>query len=323
MVTHMTRRSLCAFALMLCLPCVAHAAQGGSIGLGPALILVRDVPVGQPFSLGEVAGVRYRLENKTEEEVTYNIEATVPATYGFQEFEKGYEPPPDGSWFHLDQKTLTLAPGETKHVDLTIDIPDRLEFHNRHWIIFIDAFPPVAQGIGSALKLRARLMFETQASNTVGDHEARMGEIALTPSVVAMEEKDATWTGSTHLRNNAARTAEFDILRLGDLYADKPANGDRYFPDQRTKIVEPWAMAAADSFSLKAGESRDLSLAAKAAAHDVPAGKGVDEVLFIARRAAEGAEAGTVEFKGRHYDRMELLRMHYEVPAVEGMQPVK
>lgn len=291
------------------------AAEGVGLGLGPALILVRDVPVGQAFSLGEVAKVRYQVHNNSNENATYGLKVVVPSRYDFIAFEKGYEPAPDATWFRLDRDEVTVPARGRVEVDLTIDIPDRAELRNRHWIVNIEAGPSDKGKalVGASLRLSARIMLETVASAESGG-----GEIALASSVVNMQaQADGSWIGETRLRNHSAEAAQFDLLAAPEVFLAEPDKAHRYFSHIAQAVLgERWAVADAASFELAAGAERTIRFTVPAR----PALAGVrEEVLFVSRRLrGEPHPDLSVTIGKATYERMELLRLRYQpadVPA--------
>lgn len=286
------------------------AFDGAGLGLGPALILVRDVPVGRPFSLGEVAQVRYQVYNNSNEEATYNLKAVVPSQYAFSGFEKGYEPAPDATWFRLDRELVTVPAQGRVEVDLTIDIPDRAELRNRHWIVSIEAGQPSQAAMGASLRLSARIMLETEVSAEPGG-----GEISLSPSVVIMQaQADGSWIGEARLRNNSTEAAQFDLLAAHEVFSAEPDKAHRYFANLNQAVLgERWAVADAASIQLAAGAERTVRFT-------VPARPAVtslrEEVLFVSRRLrGEPQPDLTVTVGGATYERMELLRLRYQPAA--------
>lgn len=289
------------------------ASEGGGLAFGPALILVRDIPVGRSFTLGEAAKVRYQVVNNSDAEAVYGLQVVVPSTYTFGEFEKGYEPAPELGWFRLDREEVTVPAKGRVEVDLTIDIPDRPELRNRHWIVAIEAGQPAKMALGSALRLRARLMLETAISSDAAAASGR--EIGLAPAQVAMrQEADGSWAGEVLLRNGSDAPAEFDLLATHEVYpGPRLEKAHRYFQriDQAV-LGERWASAEGGTVSLAAGESRTVRFTAPAQPA-LAAGGMRQEVLFVSRRVrGEALPKRSFAVGDRMYERMELLRLRYD-----------
>ena len=301
------------------------AADGGGLAIGPALILVQDVPVGQPFTLGEAAKVRYQIVNNSAEDAVYSVKVVVPAAYTFSEFEKGFEPAPDASWFRLDREEVSVPAKSKVEVDLTVDIPNRPELLNRHWIVCIEAGRPQALNLGAALRLRARIMLETMASATVGEADgAKGGEIALSPSLVAMQpQADGGWSGEVRLRNNTSEAAQFALLGAHEVYPGTMLEkSHRYFPRVDQAVLgERWASAVPAVVELAAGEARSIRFTAP----PQPAldGGGLrEEIIFVSRRVrGEALPERAFTVADQAYERMELLRLRYQLPRADSSTP--
>lgn len=304
--------------LLALLACSLSAADGGGLAIGPALILVRDVPVGRPFSLGEAAKVRYQVINNSNEDAVYQVKVVVPDAYSFSEFEKGYEPAPDVGWFRLDREEVAVPARSRIELDLTIAIPDRPELQNRHWIVCIEAGRPQAMALGAALRLRARIMLET-VSATVAEADASGGEIALSPSVVDMlPQADGSWRGEARLRNNTALPADLDLLAAHEVYPGPMLEkAHRYFPRVDQAVLgERWATPGQPSVRLAASESGTVLFTAPA--RPAPAaGVAREELVFVSRRVrGETVAQRAFTVGGQTYERMELLRLRYQpLPA--------
>lgn len=295
---------------------IVSTAEGG-LALGPALILVRDVQVGRKFSLGEVAKVRYQLINNGDEAAVYSVKAVAPDSYNFAEFELGYEPAPDMAWFRLDREEVEVPAHGRAEVDLTVDIPDRPELRNRHWIVAIEAGRPQKMAIGAALRLRARIMLETEVAPPAGLTPGG-AEIALAPAVVRMRQQaDGGWLGETQIGNGTSAAAEYDVLTASDAYPGELSRKlPRYFERAADALLnERWAVPPATSLAVAALASGTLQLTAPAKAALNP-GEARDEVVFVARRQrGETRPQGSFTAKGVVYERLELLRLRYEGPA--------
>jgi len=304
--------------LLLAVHAVALAGETG-LAIGPALILVRDVPIGRPFSLGEAAKVRFTLSNQSDVEATYGVQAVTPEGYAFSGFEKGYEPVPDISWFTLDREEVTIPARGKVEVDLTISIPDRPELRNRHWIVCIDAGQPKKKMMGAALRLRARIMLETVSSADAVDVAAspHAAEIAVTPGAVLMQpQADGRWTGEVRVRNNTAAAADFAILPVQEVYAGKLAKAHRYFSRADIMVLDQrWALPDTPTFALATGAATTVHFAAAA----VPAlkpGEIREEVVLVSRRLrGEAIPERSFTLGDATFERMELVRLRYQAPA--------
>lgn len=302
-------------ALLLALSAAVLPAAEGGLALGPALILLRDVATGRTVDLAEEAKLQWDLLNQGAVGGTFEVAALAPASYGFADYERGYEPLPDSRWLAIEPGSADLAPGTATKLRLRISIPEAAEHYNRHWIAYIESGPPAKAALGANLRLRARVMIETPVRAPQPGVPIAGGEIALAPAEVAMTPQGAAWTGSVRMRNGSARAAVFDLLRVHDLHPGELDKGIRFFQiPERAVLGEAWMRGEPDAgIALEAGAEIDLPLAARDRA--VPAGKRRDEVVFVARRALPGAAAPEpLTVGGVAYDRLELLRLRYQAP---------
>jgi hypothetical protein len=162
------------------LPLTADVPTGG-MGLGPALALVRPVPLGTRVDLA-VAGVPIQVENRSHEPQRLRLGVADPARAGLVSWERGYEAPPDLAWFTVDPATFTVPPRSRLLASLALNIPDRPELANQHWCLAVVLAPEAAQGIGAGLALAGRLQIETEARAGVVPGGSAFG---VAPSVVA------------------------------------------------------------------------------------------------------------------------------------------
>lgn len=291
-------------------------AGDAGLALGPALILVRDVPPGRSFTLHEAAKVRFRLTNNSDQAGDFEVVCSVPTDGGMRAHEIGYEAPPDPSWFTLDKRVITLAPGAHEEIDLRVDIPDRPELFNRHWMLYIDAGRVAHAGIGATLRLRARVMLETRVREGIGAALEHMGALGIDPGTVAMRRVDGAWEGQARLRNNTTQPAVYDLLRMDQAIPDDQADKRaRYFDHAAMATRMPLGRPAEESLTLAPGEERVLRFTAAvdpAASTTAP----IEEVVFIARRAPAQADPKLCrELAGRLYDHAGLVRLRFAAPA--------
>jgi len=302
-----------AAACLAALAALAGAVDSG-VSLGPALILVRDVPVGRRFSLGEAAQVRYALTNNSDEPVLYSVKAVVPDSYNFAEFETGYEPAPDAAWFRLDREEVEIPARGRVEVDLTVDIPDRPELRNRHWIVAVEAGRSQKVAIGAALRLRARIMLETVVAEQAPG--AGSAEIALAPAVVRMRRQaDGSWAGEATVRNGTAVAADLDLLGPADVHpGELQRKVARYFERPHQALLSERWVAPMPTVHLEANGAQTLRLTA--AVHDLKPGEARDEIAFVARRQrGETQPQRSLTAQGVTYERVELLRLRYEAES--------
>lgn len=277
------------------------------LALRPAVILIQGVAPGQAFDMQTASGHGFVLINRSSAEAPVAGIATAPPGYHPSQYERGYEPPPRLDWFNLQPAAQLLQPGGEFAFSLKANIPDDPAFYNRHWMLYVESGPDPSLGLGAAIRLRARVLFETTpAPRQPGAPPAAIIDIA--PSVVAMQQlPDGSWSGQTAIGNGAEETATFDLLRVADIFSTKLGRAHRYFPDPREAVLtEQWAYCKQESWNLTADAWQELQLQTSKQELSAPR----EEVLFIARRVADTNEAVSTH-KGQAYDRFELLRLVY------------
>jgi hypothetical protein len=290
-----------------------NAGESG-LALGPALILVREVPPGRPFTLHEAAQVRFHIENNSDEAGEFEVLCHIPIDAGIRSHEVGYEAPPQAAWFTLDKRLIQLAAHAKEEFDLQITIPDLPEHYNRHWMLYIEAGRASHTGIGATLRLRARVMLDTLVREGVGDAIGRTGLLGIDPGTAQMHVTNGVWQGQARVRNNTKEPATYDVLRLDQvLLNDQADKRARYFDHAAMATRTAWARPVEQTLTLAPGEERVVHFTTDATAALTAA---VEEVLFFAHRAPAGAESKNCrEFLGRLYDSAGLVRLSFAIPV--------
>lgn len=307
------------------------------VSLGPALILVQDVKPGQRVDLGIHAKVEHGMTNHGQRPVTAELAAVVPSSYDFKQFDCGYEPPASAEWFTLRRgehtamrHLLELKTKRRETASLVIEIPDKPENWNRHFVVYVEGGQPTRTAVGTTLRMRARILLETAPRAPKKGEAVPGGVIAAGPALIAMQRtKYGFWTGSTRISNNDSRPASLVLLRLRQVYAGKDSpKGHRFFRGLPHAVLnENWATGDAMAFELAPGRSREVRFTAPGT-HAPELGGWKDEVFFIGRLHApirqpnDDAEDAdrSLDLRrvdGRLYDRMELLRLRYARPRTE------
>jgi hypothetical protein len=300
----------------------ALAAGDSGMGISPGIVLIEDAPVGTRLDLG-AQGLRIAVRNGSDEAMGVTVSVSAPAATHIREFEAGYEPIPDPGWVHLEHSELTIPAHGTGTTGVIVDIPDRPELMNRHFMVFVETGPSIHAGLGAVLRVRARLMVET----TIDPHPhitEHAAAIAVSPGRVAMERRaDGTWSGQTEVVNHGSETASYDVLTLSQAYgAGEEDRRDRFVGGRQTALTrESWVVPDSTSFVLEPGAARTIHWTGTPA-RPLRADERVDEVLFIARRAAPGTPpALRRSFHGADYDRTELVRLRYAAPEPSPATP--
>ena len=260
--------------------------------MGPPVSQVRNVPLGKMVDVEQLCGVAFHVLNDGNGPMDFNVQALKPEDAGSGSWERGYDPVPDATWFHLEPAVVKLPQQQTAKVKLFVNIPDKPEYANRKFMLCVVTKPGAKPTFGPGLALCARVMFETEVrENTEG---VNGGPIALTPGTVRMTGAPGQEaTGTFKLRNNSTQDQTYVVRRYQQVYQDS-------FRDEREKrylstgfeFVPPegWAALAQETWTVKAGDSTDISVKAKVPATAL-SGKNYEELLFVGAQAVM-AEAG-------------------------------
>lgn len=318
--------SLCLFSLGS-----LAAAEGGGVGLGPALILVRDLVPGETIDIGALSNIQHSLVNNTGKKVDLEIAVKRPDNYGFSQFECGYEPIDPRIILSLKREgkeaashQFSLDPDERGGASLVLQVPEEPDLWNRHFVVYIEGGAPSKVAMGAALRMRARILIETAARSipeTVPPSESQ-ASIALSPSLITMQGQDTgSWNGQCLLQNNSNHEQIFDLIALKDVYHGKDSDKRmRFFENSKHALMnEQWAIAEQASVVLAAGDSQKLTFHSSTQKADFNTFKTwMDEIFFVARRykqeshTPEEAKPELRQINGIDYDRIELLRLRYQ-----------
>jgi hypothetical protein len=306
---------LCTVTVGVCLS-AAESSGGSGLAIAPGLSLIENVIPGKPLDLA-VNGLPITIFNKSAGVLTAELVFSDYQPYSLASFECGFEYLPDKSWVTVTPLTQDIPGGEQRTGSVVLNIPDRPECWNRHYVVCVETGVPVRTALGATLRMQARILVETAAKDQPANVGPR-GELGVTPSRISMVTgTDQTWSGTTTVMSSANAEATYDVLSIGQVYP--PALADRHSRFFGTNVtaqtVRPWAIIEPSSFSLAAGATQRLTCTAKPERQ--PNGQErIDEVFFIARRALPSADAKHCrEVAGHRYDRMELVRLIYTTPT--------
>jgi hypothetical protein len=301
---------------------LVHAGEGG-LGISPGIILIEDAPVGTSLDLG-ARGLRISMTNGSAQEQVFGLTVVAPKPDEIRTYEAGFEPIPNVSWVHLGKSELTVAGHGGGSAGVTLDIPDRPELYNRHFMAFVDGGPWVKDQIGTVLHVRTRILLETAVSDGNEGLE-HGGEIAVAPSRVNMQSgTGGIWSGQVRIRNNSTQEATYDLLTLQQAYGVGLENRRaRFFGSGQTGLInQDWATSDAATFTLAPGAVHIVHVSAKPK-RALKANERVDEVLFVARRAAEGLPAAQRRhLDDKDYARCELIRLTYSAALQDAARPI-
>jgi hypothetical protein len=102
---------------------LAARAQAGTAGLRTPFgeVIVRNLKIGQTYSLYKLVNLPLRLVNTGDEEVGLAISVIKTSESGIRE---GFEPLPALDWIRIEQSSFTVAPNHEAATDVIISIPN-------------------------------------------------------------------------------------------------------------------------------------------------------------------------------------------------------
>ena len=98
------------------------------ISVGPAEFRVDNVTPGQRITAGTLS-----VTNTGDNECTYLVSVFEPLS-----FREGYSSLPDYSWVSFDKTEITIPPGESGYVNVFLEVPDKKEYLNKDWEVWIN-----------------------------------------------------------------------------------------------------------------------------------------------------------------------------------------
>lgn len=195
------RRILTAAAVLA----LATACQAAGLRTPFGEVIVRNIKIGQTYSLYKLVNLPLRVVNTGSEDVDLQIE-TIPAP--LSKLRPGYEPLPSIDWVKVDQSSFTVAPNREVATDLIITIPNdpsllgrRFEAHiwshtkslrgafgvgiESRLMLEIDSTPPTEE------ELKAKFVDERVANLdfTVLPSESNVGQIELGRKIDLRKER--------------------------------------------------------------------------------------------------------------------------------------
>ncbi|MFH1310429.1 MAG: hypothetical protein ABIH85_07115 [Candidatus Omnitrophota bacterium] len=122
--------------LILCAGLFFSSIPADALGLSvdPGEIILREVPLGEKISVVEFAGEKAKLliENKSEKDCTYDIEV-LSVTGVNAHLKRGYKDIPGTSWIKPEKKEVHILAGNTKTVDVYLEIPKDKQYENKNY----------------------------------------------------------------------------------------------------------------------------------------------------------------------------------------------
>lgn len=279
---------------------LAVQVPAGGMRLSPAMVLVRDLPLGAPIDFG-ASGLPIVVENRTETAMTLSIRAVTVAP----PYERGYEPLPDPAWLRLEPGQLELPARTRMLVQPVLTLPDQAGLANRRFIVGVQLGAGGSGGsVGAGLALVARMQLETQSSD---DLASNLGQpLSLAPGVAIADLAGDTTTRVVRLRNNGTAAMAWQA---------RPFTQTITRPDRQSRYRAA-EFVAADGWSRPEPASGELPPGGEVAitfTTNLPAGAkpGRYEELWFVGPAADLDLAGSTEVD--HQPICAFVRLHHRV----------
>ncbi len=165
----------------------ALPASAGGLRTPFGEVVVRNLKIGQTYSLQKMINLPYRVVNTGEDQVDLMIDVIRLDTSTLKD---GYEPLPDLSWVTLSTRSFTVQPNEEVATDVVVSIPDDEKYMGHRyqaniWARTRDRSSIVAVGMMSKLLIAVsskRATVEEQKYKP-SDHQLANLDFTLFPSV--------------------------------------------------------------------------------------------------------------------------------------------
>lgn len=254
-------------------------AASGGLTMFPAMYTVREVPLGREVVLDILGTPGFTVENNSDGFCYYELRATGPREAGMPTWERGFEPIPESSWLRVDQQIIGVAPHARKLVKVYINIPDKAEFYNRHWVACVQLTSLSVPSISARLALCARIHIETKVRGDTDGFEA--GALSLTPACVSFSDFEAgdKLQAVVKVRNNTVEEGVYVIRRLRDIYPGDRSRDRRYL-SPGYQWAGDWSQFNVDQFKLARGKTFTLNLEGQIPADAQPDSL-YEELIFI------------------------------------------
>lgn len=287
------------------LPLDPAVPQSG-MRLGPALCLIRDLPLGKSTDLAAV-GLPVQVENRSTEELRLALVVAPPIQAGMSSWERGYEAIPDPTWLQLTPDHIVLPPRTYMQIVPTISIPDRPELANRRFLVTftLSAGGPGAAQVGAGLALCGRMQFETQVSV---EPVANAGSpLSFAPSASLQPgAPNATTTHVVKLRNNQAVSQKWELRPL-ERTIPISERQPRYYAAVPGHVMG-WSVADIAGGELAPGQEIDIRFTTNVPAN---AGAGVSEEIWFAGAPEELDLAASTDASRQPL--CAFIRLHHQI----------
>ncbi|MEK7416043.1 MAG: hypothetical protein AAB263_22290 [Planctomycetota bacterium] len=280
----------------------------GATPLGPALCMVRDVPIGQDVNLG-LAGLPFWVENRTQEEQSLTLRSGQPAQEGMTSWERGYEPIPDAAWLRIEPNQFTLPPRTRIMIAATIAFPNQPNLANRRFLATYTLSSGSNTGpVGAGLARCGRIQIETQVGNSpvpnAGAPLSFAPGTSLQPATVG--------AGVAHvvqLRNNHNSPMKWE-LRPFERVITVPDRQSRYIAAVPSHVAG-WSVPSVAAGELAPGQEIAIHFVTQVPAN---AGAGIAEEIWFAGPAEELDMAGSTS--APRQPMCAFIRLHHQIGTV-------
>lgn len=242
--------------LILSLLVLSASARAASISSTFSEVLVENLQPGEQYSLSDIASLPYNIRNASDKNIEMSVEVIKPKK-GF--IRPGFEAIPDSGWVSLREKTLALAPGETKTSDVIIKIPKNSKYLNKKYQAGIWA-RTVESGGGLAVSagLESVLLITTDRAfiKSAGPDRGKPGlNFSVRPRELSLSGVSRSTGTVITVTNFNAGECRFRMSSLSSGSAlTKPVDGYAYAPD-------PDFLTFSDrEFTLPSGAAKDVAV---------------------------------------------------------------
>ena len=149
----MLKRSRVCLFLSALLLCVSTPLYAGGLSTAFGELKVKDLKIGQEYSLEETADFPLIVKNTSDEVLELKVEVLYPKP---KELKKGYQSIPDTSWITLGKTHFILKPEEEAKTDVIIKIPDDKKYLGKKFQVYLWS-RTIGRSLGVGLK--SRLLF--------------------------------------------------------------------------------------------------------------------------------------------------------------------
>lgn len=157
----LSRTTACAFIAVTAL----SPSLAGSLETRFTTVTLTDMPLGHWTRVELADGTRYSVKNTSDKTVEVVLVAAKPFAKGRKL--KPYTAVPDASWLTVKPTTLKLGPGKSEKAEVTLKVPNKPEFANRKYEIWLIAKTTGGQfGVGLVTRIRFNTVEKKQTDDT-------------------------------------------------------------------------------------------------------------------------------------------------------------